>query len=80
MLVLFPVNIRSKYEEYASYVNTDKRNTIHISIQSQIIKLKEGSVSRSTEICERQVQNKEQNLLDESVKDTLLSKANSNDI
>ena len=45
MLVLFPLHIRSKYQEYASYVNTDKRNRIHISIRTQRIKLKEGSVS-----------------------------------
>ena len=38
VFVLFPLHIRSKYQEYASYVNTDKRNTIHISIQTQRIK------------------------------------------
>ena len=46
VLVLFPLHIRSKYQEYGSYVNTDKRNTIHIGVQTQRIKLKEGSVSR----------------------------------
>ena len=82
MLVLFPLHIRSKYQEYASYVNTDKKNTIHTSIQTQRIKLKEGSVlvSRSTKIYWREIQNKERNLLDESSKDTLLSEANNNDI
>ena len=49
MLVLFPLHIRSKYQEYASYVNTDKRNIIHTSIQTQRIKLKEG-VSGSLEV------------------------------
>ena len=44
---------------YASYANTDKRNTIHISIQTQSLKLKEGSVPRSTKMCLREVQNKE---------------------
>ena len=80
MLVLFPLHVRSKYQEYASYVNTDKRNTIHTSIETKRIKLKEGSVSRSTKICERELQNKERNLLDERSKDTLLSKGNNNDI
>ena len=80
MLVLFPLHIRSKYQEYASYVNTDKRKTIHTSIETKRIKLKEGSVSRSTKICERELQNKERNLLDERSKDTLLSKGNNNDI
>ena len=80
MLGLFPLHIRSKYQEYASYVKTDERNRIHISIRTQRIKLKERSLSRSTKICERKVQNKERNLLDESSKDTLLSKANNNDI
>ena len=80
MLVLFPLHNRSKYQEYASYVNTNKRNRIHISIRTQRMKLKEGNVSRSTIICWREVQNKEQNLLDESSKDTLLSKANNKDI
>ena len=51
VLVLFPLHIRSKYEEYVSYVNTDNRNTIHASIQTQRIKLKEGSMSPSTNIC-----------------------------
>ena len=46
MLFLFPLHIRSQYQEYASYVNTDKRNIIHTSIQTQRIKLKEVSVSR----------------------------------
>ena len=49
VLVLFPLHIRSSYLEYASYV-TDKRNTIHISIQTQRIKLKEGSVFRVIKI------------------------------
>ena len=80
MLVLFPLHIRSKYQEYASYVNTDKRNRIHISIRTQRIKLKEGSVSRSTKICYREVQNKERNFLAEISEDTLLSKAKNNDI
>ena len=40
MLFLFPLYIRSKYQEYASYVNTDKRNIIHTKIQTQRIKLK----------------------------------------
>ena len=80
MLVLFPLHIRSKYQEYASYVNTDERNTIHTSIETKRIKLKEGSVSQSTKICERELQNKERNLLDERSKDTLLSKGNNNDI
>ena len=51
VLVLFPLHIRNKYEEYVSYVNTDNRNTIHASIQTQRIKLKEGSMSPSTNIC-----------------------------
>ena len=51
VLLLFPLHIRSKYEEYVSYVNTDNRNTIHASIQTQRIKLKEGSMSPSTNIC-----------------------------
>ena len=80
MLVLFPLYIRSKYHEYVSYVNTDARNTIHISIQTQRIKLKEGSVSRSTKIYQREVQNKERKLLGENFKDTLLPKANNSDI
>ena len=49
VLVLFPPHIRSKCQEYASYVNTDKRNIIHTSIQTQRIKLKEG-VSWSLEV------------------------------
>ena len=80
MLVLFPLHIRSKYQEHASYVNTDTRNTIHISIQTQRINLKEGSVFRSTKTCQREVQNKGRKLLDESSKDTLLPKANNSDI
>ena len=80
VLVLFPLHIPSKYQEYASYVNTDKNNTILTSIETKRIKLKEGSVSRSTKICKRELQNKESNLLDESSKDTLLSKGNNNDI
>ena len=82
MLVLFSLHIRSKYQEYASFVNTDKRNTIHTSIQTQRTKLKEGSVlvCRNTKICWREIQNKERNLLDESSKDTLLSKVNNNDV
>ena len=80
MLFLFPLYIRSKYQEYASYVNTDKRNIIHTSIQTQRIKLKEVTVSRSTKIYKREIRNKERNLVDESSKDTLLSKANNNDI
>ena len=51
VLVLFPLHIRNKYQEYASYVNTDKRNRIYTSIRTQRIKLKEESVSRSTKIC-----------------------------
>ena len=80
MLVLFPLHIHSKYQEYASYVKTDARNTILISIQTQRIKLKEGSVSRSKKIWWRVVQNKERKLLDESSKDTLLPKAYNSDI
>ena len=59
MLVLFPPHIRNKYREDASYVNTVKNNAIHFSIQTQRIKLKEGSVSRGTNICQGEVQNKE---------------------
>ena len=66
--------------ESTLYVNTDKNNTIHTSIETKRIKLKEGSVSRSTKICERELQNKEGNLLDERSKDTLLSKGNNNEI
>ena len=51
VLVLFPLHIRSNYQEYASYVTTNKRNTVDISIQTQRIKLKAGNVSRSTKIC-----------------------------
>ena len=80
MLFLFALHIRSKYQEYADYVNTDKRNIIHTSIQTQKIKLKEVSVSQSIKIYGREIQNKERNLLDESSKDTLLSKPNNNDI
>ena len=47
MLVLFPLHICNKYQEYDYYVNTDKRNKIDTSTQTQIIKIKEGSVSRS---------------------------------
>ena len=63
MLVLFPLHIHRKYQEYASYVNTDKRNRIHTSIQTQGIKPKEGSVliSRSIKICERETENKDEN-------------------
>ena len=50
LLFLFPLHIRSKYQEYASYINTDKRNIIHAKIQSQRLKLKKVSVSRSTKI------------------------------
>ena len=80
MLFLFALHIRSKYQEYAAYVNTDKRNIIHTSIQTQKIKLKEVSVSQSIKIYGREIQNKKRNLLDESSKDTLLSKPNNNDI
>ena len=80
MLVLFLLHIPSKYQEYAFYVNTDKNNAIHTSIETKRIKLKEGSVSRSTKVCERELQNKERNLLDERSKDTLLSKGNNNEI
>ena len=80
MLVLFPLHICSKYQEYASYVNTDERNTICNSIQTQRIRLKEGSVSRSTKICQREIQNKERKLIDESSKDTMLHKANNSGI
>ena len=79
MFVLFRLYI-CKYQEYASYVNTDERNTIYISIQTQRIKLKEGIASRSAKVCSREVRNKEQKLLDESSKSTLLPKANNNDI
>ena len=51
MLVLFPVHTHIKYQEYDSYVNTDKGNTTYIGIETQIIKLKEGRVSRSAKIC-----------------------------
>ena len=44
---LFPLHIRIKYKEYASHLNTDNKNVIHTSIQTQRIKLKEVSVSRS---------------------------------
>ena len=37
-------------------------------------------MSRSTKISERELQNKERNLLEERSKDTLLSKGNNNDI
>ena len=77
---LFPLHIRSKYQEHASHVNADKRNIVHTSIQTQKIKLKEVSVSRSTKIYYKEIQNKERNLLDEDSNDTLLSKANNNDI
>ena len=80
MLLLFLLHVHGKYQEYASYVNTHKRNIIHTSIQTQRIKLKEVTVSRSTKIYKREIRNKEQNLVDESSKDTLLSKANNNDI
>ena len=80
MLFLFPLLIRSKYQEYVCYVNTNKRNIIHTSIQTQRIHLKEVSASRSTKIYYEEIQNKERNLLDESSKDTLLFKANNNDI
>ena len=80
MLFLFPLHIPNKYQEHASYVNIDKRNIIHTSIQTQRIKLKEVTVSRSTKIYKREIRNKERNLVDESSKDTLLSKANNNDI
>ena len=80
MLFLFPLHIYSKYQDYASYVNTDKRNIIQTSIQTQRINLKEVCTSRSTKIYYREVQNKEGNLPDESSKDTLLSKANNNNI
>ena len=79
MVFLFPLHIRSKYQE-CFYVNTNESNIIHTSIQTQKIKLKEVSVSRSTKIYWREIQNKEQNLLNESSKDTLLSKANNNNI
>ena len=61
-------------------MNTDKRNLIHSSIQTQRISLKEVSVYQSTKSYYKEIQNKEQNLLDESSKDTLLSKVNNNDI
>ena len=77
---LFPLHIRSKYQEHASHVSTDKRNIVHTSIQTQKIKLKEVSVSRSTKIYYKEIQNKERNLLDLDSNDTLLSKANNNDI
>ena len=77
---LLPLHICSKYQEYASHVNTDKRNIINTSIQTQRIKLKEVSVSQGTKIYHREIQYKERNLLDEGSKDILLSKANSNDI
>ena len=72
MLFLFPLHIRGKYQEYACYVNTDKRNIIHTSIQTQRIKLKE--------VCFEVPKFKERNLLDGSSKDILLSKANNNNI
>ena len=48
VLFLFPLHIRSQYQEYAFYANTDKGNIIHTKIQTQRIKLKEVSVSRTT--------------------------------
>ena len=78
MLFLFPLHIYSKYQDYAS--SPDKRNIIQTSIQTQRINLKEVCASRSTKIYYREVQNKEGNLPDESSKDTLLSKANNNNI
>ena len=80
LLVLLSLYIRSKYQGYASYVNADKRNTIHIRIQTRRIKAKEGSVFGSIKICHREVQNKERSLLNGSSKDTLMSKANNSDI
>ena len=80
VLFLLPLHICSKYQEYASHVNTDKRNIINTSIQTQRIKLKEVSVSQGTKIYHREIQYKERNLLDEGSKGILLSKANSNDI
>ena len=80
MLFLFPLHIRSKYQDYASYGNTEKTNIIHTSIQTQRIKLKEVSMSRSTKIYQGEIQNKERNLLEESSKDTLLCKANNKNI
>ena len=74
-----PLHIRSKYQDTpASYVNTDHRNIIHPSIQTQGIKLKEVSVSRRTKIYYRKIENEDRNLLDESSKDTLMYKANNN--
>ena len=35
VLAVFPLHIRSKYRKYASYIKTDKRKTIHASIQAQ---------------------------------------------
>ena len=80
LLVLFPLHISSKNQQYASYENTDKRNTIHTSIQTEKIKLKEGKASRLEvpKVAREKIQNKEQNLLVESSKDTLLSKENNN--
>ena len=80
MLILFPLDIRRKWQEYASYVYIDKRNIIHSKIQTQKIKLKEVSVSGSTKTYWKEIQNKEGNLLEQSSKYTLLSKANNNDI
>ena len=63
--VLFSLHVWNKYEEYASYVKADTRNTIYTSIQTQVIKFREGSVSRSTRIYYGEIKNKEQNLLDQ---------------
>ena len=70
MLFLFPLHIHSKYQEYAPHVNTDKRNIIHTSIQTQRIKLKEVSVSRSTKIYKTEIQNKEYEICQTKVQKT----------
>ena len=70
MLLLFLLHVHGKYQEYASYVNTHKRNIIHTSIQTQRIKLKEVSVSRSTKIYETEIQNKEYEICQTKVQKT----------
>ena len=74
------LHIRSKYQEYASHVNTNKRNTIYTKIQSQRFKVREVSASEVPKVTKEKFKIKKRNLLDESSKDMLLSKANNNDI
>ena len=74
------LHIRSKYHEYASHVNTNKRNTVYTKIRSQRFKVREVSASEVAKVTKEKFKIKKRNLLDESSKDTLLSKANNNDI